>query len=42
MSLELFELIVELYVIMMSHHIFIHIVHVAGTRLIQLGFDGLS
>ena len=38
----LFELIVRLYKLLMKYYCSVQVVHVAGTRMIQQGTDGLS
>jgi hypothetical protein len=41
-SRDLFELIVTLYKIQMKYDFILHIVWIAGTRMIHQGTDGLS
>jgi hypothetical protein len=41
-SEKLFELVLRLRKIEMEGHLFIHLIHVAGSRMISTGVDGLS
>ncbi len=41
-SLELFKLVVELKLLEVRYNTRLHIIHVAGTRMIEQGADGLS
>jgi hypothetical protein len=41
-SQSLFELVVELYIMQMKYDIIIHVIWIAGTRMIQQGTDDLS
>jgi hypothetical protein len=41
-SQSLFELVVELYILQMKYDIILHVVWIAGTRIIQQGTDDLS
>lgn len=41
-SLELYRMVEELWALSLSGGFLIHVVHVAGTRMIETGIDGLS
>jgi hypothetical protein len=41
-SQSLFELVVELYILQMKYDVILHVVWIAGTRMIQQGTDDLS
>ena len=41
-SQQLFDLILRLMMLEMNHQMHVYIIHVAGTRMIAQGYDGLS